>query len=69
MPPKGRSGGAHGRSPFHKETNRRAACQDQENTRLTRAPEKTNRDIKRLIEAIKTDVPGEAIGSQLRRSL
>ena len=61
MPPKGRRCGAHGRSPFHKETNRRAACQDQENTRLTREPKKTNRDINRLNEAIETDVPGEAI--------
>ncbi len=41
--------------------NRLAACRGQESARLTREPEKTKRDIKRLIDAIKTGVPGEAI--------
>ena len=52
-------------SEFHKEMNRLAACQDQGSARLTRELERTKRDIKRLIEAIKAGVPGDAVREEM----
>lgn len=51
---------------FHKEMNRLAATQDTERDRLTRDLVKTERDIKKLIEAIKEGVPGSAIKDEMQ---
>ena len=51
---------------FHKEMNCLAATQDTERDRLTRDLVKTERDIKKLIEAIKEGVPGSAIKDEMQ---
>ena len=51
---------------FHKEMNRLAATQDTERDRLTRDLTKTERDIQKLIEAIKEGVPGSAIKDEMQ---
>ncbi len=50
---------------FHKEMNRLAVSQDSERERLARDLEKTERDIQKLIEAIKDGVPGSAIKNEM----
>ena len=48
--------------------NRLAATQDTERDRLTRGLVKTERDIKKLVEAIKDGVPGSAIKDEMLES-
>ncbi len=50
---------------FHREMNRLAAGQDHERERLTRDLARTERDIARIIEAIKAGVPGEAVRDEM----
>ena len=51
---------------FHKEINRLAANQDTERDRLVHDLAKIERDIKKLIEAIKEGVPGSAIKDEMQ---
>jgi site-specific DNA recombinase len=51
---------------FHKEMNRLAATQDVERDRLVRDLDKTERDIQKLIEAIKDGVPGSAVKDEMK---
>jgi site-specific DNA recombinase len=50
---------------FHREINRQAAVQDMARNRAERDLEKTERDIKRVIEAIKAGVPGAAVKDEM----
>jgi len=50
---------------FHKEVNRQAAEQDVRRNRAARDLEKTERDIKRVIEAIKAGAPGAAVKDEM----
>lgn len=50
---------------FHREMNRLAATEDQERDRLTQDLGKVKREIARLIEAIKSGVPGESVKDEL----
>ena len=51
---------------FHKEMNRLAATQDTDRTRLIRDLEKTDREVKKLIQAIKDGVPGAALKDEMQ---
>ena len=53
---------------FHKEMNRLAATQDTERDRLTRDLTKTERDIQKLIEAIREACPGPQSGTRCKPS-
>ena len=50
---------------FHREINRQRAEQDGHRNRTARDLEKTERDIRRLIEAIKAGVPGTAVKDEM----
>ena len=50
---------------FHREVNRQRAEQDGIHDRTARDLEKTERDIRRLIEAIKAGVPGAAVKDEM----
>jgi site-specific DNA recombinase len=50
---------------FHREVNRQAAEQDGRRNRIERDLEKTERDIRRVIEAIKAGVPGAALKDEM----
>jgi hypothetical protein len=50
---------------FHKEVNRQRAEQDGHRDRTTRDLERTERDIRRVIEAIKAGVPGAAVKDEI----
>ena len=50
---------------FHREMNRLAAGQDAEREHLIRELDKTERDIARIIDAIKAGVPGEAVRDEM----
>ena len=50
---------------FHKEVNRQRADQDGHRDRTARDLEKTERDIRRVIEAIKAGVPGAAVKDEM----
>jgi site-specific DNA recombinase len=50
---------------FHREVNRQAAEQDGSRDRATRDLEKTEREIARLIDAIKAGVPGAAVKDEM----
>jgi site-specific DNA recombinase len=51
---------------YHKEMNRLAATQDTERDRLIRDLDKTERDVQKIIAAIKEGVPGSAIKDEMR---
>ena len=51
---------------FHIEMNRLASTQDIERDRITRDLTKTERDIQKLIEAIKDGVPGQTIKGEMQ---
>jgi hypothetical protein len=50
---------------FHRELNRQAAEQDVRRNRITSDLEKTEREVRRLIEAIKAGVPGAAVKDEM----
>ena len=50
---------------FRKEVNRQAAEQNMRRNQSERDLEKTERDIRRLIEAIKAGVPGAAVKNEM----
>ena len=50
---------------FHAELNRLSASQDSEREQNARLLEKTERDIRKLIEAIKDGVPGSAVKDEM----
>ena len=50
---------------FHREVNRQRAEQDGSRDRTARDLEKTQRDIRRVIEAIKAGVPGTAVKDEM----
>jgi len=50
---------------FHEEMNRLAASEDYDRDRLARDIEKVDRDLSRLIDAIKSGVPGEAVKDEI----
>ncbi len=50
---------------FHREVNRQAAEQDAGRDQIRRELEKTERDIQRVIEAIKAGVPGSAVKDEM----
>ena len=50
---------------FHREVNRQRAKQDGSRDRTARDLEKTQRDIRRVIEAIKAGVPGTAVMDEM----
>ncbi|MES0385564.1 MAG: zinc ribbon domain-containing protein, partial [Hyphomicrobium sp.] len=50
---------------FHKEVNRQRAEQDSHRNRTARDLEKTEREIRRLVEAIKSGVPGAAVKDEM----
>ena len=50
---------------FHRELNRQAAEHDVRRDRVARDLERTDRDIRRLIDAIKAGVPGAAIKDEM----
>ena len=50
---------------FHEEVNRQAAKQDGDRIRIERDLQKTERDIQRVIEAIKAGVPGAALKDEM----
>jgi site-specific DNA recombinase len=50
---------------FHREVNRQRAEQDGSRERTTRDLEKTEREIRRLIEAMKAGVPGAAVKDEM----
>ena len=52
-------------SEYHKEMNRIAATQDTDRDRLIRDLDKTERDMKKLIQAIKDGVPGSAVKDEM----
>ncbi len=50
---------------FHREVNRQAGEHDMDRDRIERDIEKTERDIQRVIEAIKAGVPGAAVKDEM----
>jgi len=50
---------------FHREVNRQAAEHDMDRDHIERDMEKTERDIQRVIEAIKAGVPGTAVKEEM----
>ena len=51
---------------FHREVNRQRAEQDSHRNRTARDLEKTEREIRRLVEAIKSGVPGAAVKDEMK---
>jgi site-specific DNA recombinase len=51
---------------FHRELNRQAAAQDARRDSVTRDLAKMEREIGRLVEAIKTGVPGPAVKDEMK---
>jgi hypothetical protein len=52
---------------FHREANRLAATQDATRDRIQRELESTQRDMDKIIDAIKAGVPGEAVKDEMGR--
>jgi len=50
---------------FHRELNRLAATEDQQRVQIERDLAKVDRDLSRLIDAIKSGVPGEAVKDEI----